>query len=447
MAVRYKPYPQYKDSGVEWLGVIPSTWPIARMDDLAATIKDQITPKELESKVVIHYSIPTVQEIGIGRAEEGDTIDSNKFIVAAGDVLFSKLNPRKQTISTVASHAQMAVASTEFVVLRPITQGQKYLHYMLHSKELNSFVCSQVESATKSHQRINPSVISKLKFALPPENERLSISNFLDHETAKIDNLIEKQQQLIQLLKEKRQAVISHAVTKGLDPNAKLRDSGVEWLGEVPEHWEVKQAKYIADITRGAILRPVDAPEYFDDEGEWAYLNISDATACDKYLFKSKLRLSVLGSTKSARVYPGNVIITASATIGKAFINKIKVCIHDGFIPFCNLKIDNGYLYHYLSNPFLYAAMGKSNTQKNIYLDEVKNMLVTVPPSCEQLEIVKQIEFSSMQFNSLLGKAENAIRLMQERRTALISAAVTGKIDLRDWIAPQTSQTNKEVAA
>ena len=165
-------------------------------------------------------------------------------------------------------------------------------------------------------------------------------------------------------------------------------------------------------------------------------MNISDATKCDKYLYESKLRLSQLGSTKSARVYPDNVIITASATIGKAFINKIKVCVHDGFIPFTNLKVDKSYLYHYLSNPFLYAAMGKSNTQKNIYLDEVKNMVVTVPPNSEQLTIVEYIEGNSITFNDLIKKAEKAIALIQERRTALISAAVTGKIDVRDWQAP-----------
>jgi len=217
----------------------------------------------------------------------------------------------------------------------------------------------------------------------------------------------------------------------------------VEWLGEVPEHWDIVQAKYIADITRGAILRPVDAPEYFDEEGEWAYLNISDATKCDKYLDESKLRLSQLGSTKSARVYPNNLIITASATIGKAFINRIKVCVHDGFIPFCNIKLDINYLYHYVSNPYLYAAMGKSNTQKNIYLDEVKNMMVTVPPRCEQVAIVKHIESSQFKYDGLMQSANSAIKLMQERRTTLISAAVTGKIDVRNWQNPKNNNEAK----
>ena len=161
---------------------------------------------------------------------------------------FQKLNPRKQTITTVVAHENTVVASTEFIVLRLKISEQRYLQYFLYCQELNSFVCSQVESATKSHQRVNPSVISKLKFSLPSKEERQKIANFLDHETAKIDTLIEKQQQLIQLLKEKRQAVISHAVTKGLNPHAPMRDSGVEWLGEVPEHWVCGSLKHYADV-------------------------------------------------------------------------------------------------------------------------------------------------------------------------------------------------------
>jgi type I restriction enzyme, S subunit len=356
-----------------------------------------------------------------------------RHLAIPGDVVIAKM------AEPVARAAAVGNNYSEYVIVADCVKmtanldlvDLRYLVWAINSDYVR--INAELVSTGTTRIRVNLGELKKLKIPYPTYVEQQTIANFLDHETAKIDTLIEKQQQLIKLLKEKSQAVISHAVTKGLNPNAPMRDSGVEWLSVVPEHWEVKQAKYIAQITRGAILRPVDAPEYFDENGEWAYLNISDATVCDKYLYDSKLKLSQLGSTKSARVYPDNVIITASATIGKAFINKIKVCIHDGFIPFCELKIDKSYLYHYLSNPFLYAAMGKSNTQKNIYLDEVKNMVVTVPPDDEQLKIVEYLESSSKTFDHLILKAESAIELMQERRTALISAAVTGKIDVRHW--------------
>jgi type I restriction enzyme S subunit len=372
-----------------------------------------------------------------------------RHLAIPGDVVIAKMADPVARSAVVADDFSEYVIVADCVKLTPNLDliDLSYLVWAINCDYVR--INAELVSTGTTRIRVNLGELKKLKIPYPPSNEQSAIANFLDHETAKIDTLIEKQQQLIKLLKEKRQAVISHAVTKGLNPSAPMRDSGVDWLGEVPEHWDVKQAKYVADITRGAILRPVDAPEYFDDEGEWAYLNISDATKCDKYLYKSKLYLSPLGSTKSARVYPDNVIITASATIGKAFINKVKVCVHDGFIPFCNLLVDKSYLYHYLSNPYLYAAMGKSNTQKNIYLDEVKNMVVTMPPDKEQLAIVEYIEKNSVSFDALIKKAEKAILLMQERRTALISAAVTGKIDVRlfnaeDGQGPATTK-NKEV--
>lgn len=452
MAGRYKPYSEYKDSGIEWLGVIPNTWSIARMDDLAATIKDQIAPKELESKVVIHYSIPTVQEIGIGRAEEGDTIDSNKFIVTDGDVLFSKLNPRKQTISIVASHEHMAVASTEFVVLRLTTRDQRYLQYLLYSQELSSFVCSQVESATKSHQRINPSVISKLKFALPSENERSRISNFLDHETAKIDTLIEKQKQFIQLLKEKRQAVISHAVTKGLNPSTKMRESGILSVGTIPEHWTLKSLSLASK--KLAVGLAMSVTDCYEEEGipiirnqniKEGYFDGSDMLYLNPVFAKAQA---------SKKVKAGDVVIVRTGSnVGLA------CCVPDEYDQchtFTTLIVTPSD--ELVKEYFTYcmnSAYGKAEVNRlkfgfgkdNLNVGELRAMHALLPSVNEQKEIVSYLEQEVAKIELMVKKAHIAIELMQERRTALISAAVTGKIDVRDWVAPQTSQTNKEVAA
>jgi len=435
--MKYQAYEEYKGADLGWLNQIPNHWEIKRLKYLGDALigltysPDDVVNDEGEGVLVLRSSNVQNKQLAFDDNVYVNKKVPSKLVAQKGDILLCARNGSRALIGKNAQIDDYAAGMT-FGAFMSIFRSP-YNDYL--SKVFNSplFESQSGSFLTATINQLTTGNLKGFEIPLPPELERKKIANFLDHETAKIDTLIEKQQQLIKLLKEKRQAVISHAVTKGLNPNAPMRDSGVEWLGEVPEHWEVKQAKYIAEITRGAILRPVDAPEYFDEDGEWAYLNISDATKCDKYLYESKLRLSSLGSTKSARVYPNNVIITASATIGKAFINKIKVCVHDGFIPFCSLKIDRNYLYHYLSNPFLYAAMGKSNTQKNIYLDEVKNMDVTIPSNNEQLEIVKYIESSAATFNKLIQQAEIAIKLMQERRTALISAAVTGKIDVRNW--------------
>ncbi len=211
-----------------------------------------------------------------------------------------------------------------------------------------------------------------------------------------------------------------------------MKDSGIEWLGEIPEHWKVKKLKFVSKITRGAILRPVDEPTYFDENGDWTYLNISDATICDKYLDFGKLRLSELGSSKSARVEPNNLIITASATIGKPFINRIPVCVHDGFIPITELQVNIDFLYNYFKNPQLFNGLGKSNTQKNIYLEDVKNLIIPIPSNKEQLEIARFIEQEIFRIETLISNAQQEIELLKEYRIALISEVVTGKVDVRN---------------
>ncbi len=430
-------YASYTKTDINWIEEFPSHWKLVP----CRSIVEHIVEKNENAKIQNYLSL--MANIGVIRYEDKGDVGNKKpedlskcKIVRKGQLVINSMN---YSIGSYGMSPYDGVCSSDYIVLEAKKDvllnryGLRVFENSAFQKHLATF-----GNGILAHRAaIGWDDIKGAYIPLAPMDEQENILKFLDYETAQIDTLIDKQQTLITLLKEKRQAVISHAVTKGLNPDAPMKDSGVEWLGEVPEHWGVIQAKYIADITRGAILRPVDAPEYFDEDGEWAYLNISDATKCDKYLYESKLRLSPLGSRKSARVYPNNLIITASATIGKAFINKVKVCIHDGFIPFCNIKVDINYLYHYVSNPYLYAAMGKSNTQKNIYLDEVKNMVVTVPPRVEQESIVEHIEKNQNKYSKLIDEAEKAIQLMQERRTALISAAVTGKIDVRGWVAPE----------
>lgn len=221
------------------------------------------------------------------------------------------------------------------------------------------------------------------------------------------------------------------------------KDSKIEYLGKIPSDWSLKRSKDISDITRGAILRPVDDPSYFDENGHWYYLNISDVTKVDKYLFRGKLKLSTLGSTRSARVKANNLIITASATIGIPFINKVDVCVHDGFIAFKKIKISIEFLYYFLQNKNIYVAIGKSNTQKNIYLDEAKNISIAFPSSLnDQTTIARYLDTKSEAINKKVSLLEKKIYYYQELRNTLINETVTKGLDKNvrlkdsgiDWI-------------
>jgi type I restriction enzyme S subunit len=290
-------------------------------------------------------------------------------------------------IRTVPSFSILATCIGEFSLTAinktPVVINQQIQAYSFFKKQNIYFIRYQVQSSkTKEYfERFATETtiryINKEKFALtpliiPPLDEQKTIATYLDTKTAQIDRKIDLLTQKAQRYEELKKSLINETVTRGLDKSVPMKDSGIEWIGEIPEHWVLKRLKDVASITRGAILRPVNEPSYFDKNGQWHYLNISDVTKCDKYLYTAKLRLSDLGSKKSARVEPDNIVLTASATIGKPTINKIKVCVHDGFIPFKQIKTDIDYLYYFLLNRNIYNSLGKSNTQKNIYLDEVK---------------------------------------------------------------------------
>jgi len=279
-----------------------------------------------------------------------------------------------------------------------------------------------------------------LRIPLPDYEEQTQIARFLDHETARIDALIEEQQRLIELLKEKRQAVISHAVTKGLDPTVPMKDSGVEWLGEVPAHWDVVAIKWLSPVLRGASPRPIDDPKYFDDSGEYAWVRIADVSASDGTLRETTQTLSALGASLSVKMEPGEMFLSIAGTVGKPCITQIKACIHDGFVYFPSLSIDIKFLYRIFEVGTCYGGLGKMGTQLNLNTETVGGIQIGVPPNSEIAQILEFIDRQSSVFDSLVGEAAKGVELLQERRSALISAAVTGKIDVRGWQPPASTQ-------
>jgi type I restriction enzyme S subunit len=266
-------------------------------------------------------------------------------------------------------------------------------------------------------------------------HEQQQIAAFLDRETAKIDQLIAKQQQLIELLKEKRQAVISHAVTKGLNPDVKMQPSGVEWLGNVPEHWVVSKFGYISNVVRGGSPRPAGDPSLFNgDYSPW--VTVAEITKNDKiYLTETETFLTKKGS-EQCRVFPENTLILSNsgATLGVPKILKINANANDGVVGFINLSINQEFAYYYLSTLTnnLRERIKQGSGQPNLNTEIVKSIFVPIPPDNELITIVNFISKLRSDFDVLMAKAQRQIELLRERRSALISAAVTGKIDVRE---------------
>ena len=300
------------------------------------------------------------------------------------------------------------------------------LNSSLFSYQSGTFLTSTINQLTTGN-------LNSFETPFPPIDEQTTIANFLDKETAKIDTLIEKQQRLIELLREKRQAVISHAVTKGLDPDVAMKDSGVEWLGEVPEGWEIYKFNHCALISEGQVdprLKPYDdylliAPNHIEKEtGNILALETAAEQGADsgKYLCKK-------GHVIYSKIRP------ALAKVCVCPVEKA-LCSADMYSIHCTNGLSNEFLYWYMLSPEFtsYAilqsdrvAMPKLNRET---LGEAK---MPIPSQVEQQEITTYLDTQTSKIDTLIQKANQAITLLKERRSALISAAVTGKIDVRDF--------------
>ncbi|EZQ04773.1 restriction endonuclease subunit S [Acinetobacter sp. Ver3] len=302
---------------------------------------------------------------------------------------------------------------------------------------------------------LNSGIVKSLNLPLPSIEEQKLILNFLDHETAKIDSLIAKQEKLIELLKEKRQAVISHAVTKGLNPDVNMKDSGVEWLGQVPEHWEILKFDYaintVSDIDHYMPNSVDEGIPYVMTGDLQDVVSEIDFESCKKVAYSDYQKLS-----RKIKTTKDDIIFARYATIGtlsyvdidKEFLVSYS-CVTIKSNP---LRTTGKYLSYYLkSQAFLQAIQQQinSNTQGNVGVDSLRNVKIILPLLSEQDAIIDFLKVELSKMDNLIDKAQSAIQLMQERRTALISSAVTGKIDVTNWQNPNhnNNQANTELGA
>ena len=363
-------------------------------------------------------------------------------ITPAGSLMYSfKLSVGAVSFAGGDMYTNEAIASFLEGAELPLS----YLYYVLPK-----FVIENASTNIYGARILNQELISNAMMLAPSFREAEKIANFLDHETAKIDTLIEKQQQLIQLLKEKRQTVISHAVTKGLNPAAKMRDSGVEWLGEVPEGWDVKRLKNTSKV--------VDCrnktPEYFIG-GDYFVVRTTNvknqSLSMDGALFTDEENFKVW--TQRGIPPAGSILFTREAPAGEVcrVPESVKLCLGQRMMNFiCNDEEYTDFLFDFLLSDCLdvyIKSVSHGSTVSHLRVEQVENIPVLVPPISEGKKIHKYLSDIKLKYLKLTQGAEDAIALMQERRAALISAAVTGKIDVRDWVAPPASPTHKEVAA
>ncbi|VFS48186.1 Type I restriction enzyme EcoKI specificity protein [Budvicia aquatica] len=320
----------------------------------------------------------------------------------------------------------------------------RYFLYLLQDgyKQRRFFHLGQ-GSAHLGRWRLPTEAFNEIIYPLPSLEEQVKIADFLDHETAKIDKLIEKQQQLIELLKEKHQAVISHAVTKGLNPDVLMKDSGVEWLGEVPEHWLCSKIKHIA------LLTPKKSAANFKPNDECTFIPMEKLKRNSLVTDESKFIREVINGYT---YFEENDLLLAKVTpcfenkniaVACGLVNRVGFGSTEIYVLRPTEKVQVNYLlYRLQEDNFIRAATGAmtgAGGLKRVPSDFLLNYPIAIPPKSEMDAIVDYLGEQEARYDLIEKNATNAVQLLQERRTALISAAVTGKIDVRDWIAPDIS--------
>ena len=429
---QYRAYPAYKDSGIEWIGQVPEHWKVARVKRLASLRNERRNDVSTDT---IYIGLEDV-EAGSGQykptnGSSRQSEDSTVGIFYEGDVLYGKLRPylRKAIISEMAG-----CCSTEFLVLRAEKTEPRWLQEWL----LTPDVTHQIESGCEGAKmpRADWGHIGSIEVVYPDQPEQAQILTTLDRETARIDALVEKKTRFIELLKEKRQALITHAVTKGLDPNVKMKNSGVEWIGQVPEHWEVKPFKYIlsAPMSYGA-----NESAESDDPNHPRYIRITDLTE-NGTLREDTFKTLPWDKAYSYLLSDGDILLARSgATVGKSFLYRETngaACFAGYLIKAsCNEeKALPKYIYAYLQSHSYWEYISGSNIQstiQNVSAEKYSSMVLPVPQREEQATIAATLDRETARIDALIGKAEQSITLLKERRSAFITAAVTGQIDLR----------------
>jgi type I restriction enzyme S subunit len=440
-----KKYDNYKDSGVEWLGLIPINWKVTKLKFIGSAIggltysPNDVVEDENSGTLVLRSS-----NIQNGKLSLHDNVYVNleiseKLTLKKGDILICSRNGSQHLIGKNICIDERTEGST-FGAFMMIFRSN-YYGYLNHFFNSPIFTSQSGLFLTATINQLTSSTLNNFYLALPSSiEEQTIIANYLDHKTTQIDHLIAKKEQFIHLLEEERIAVINQAVTKGLDPNVSMKDSGIEWLGEIPEHWEVKKLKLLANIQGRIGFKGYTVGDLVS-EGEGALtlgakhidkfnqLNLSNPEfiSWDKYYESPEIMVQI-----------GDIILTQRGTLGKVVLiteDIGKATINPSMVILSKLKANDYFLYYFFNSDYFKSWIDLTNTATAVPMisqGQLGNLKLVLPNNDEQNQIVNSIQKSTKKIDDIIVKAQQEIELLKEYKTALISEVVTGKVDVRN---------------
>ena len=455
----FRKYAEYKESGVVWLGEIPSHWLCISLKNIEPYNSQMVQTgpfgAQLHASDYVDEGVPliliknvrnlAIDDSDIPKISVEDAKRLSIYRVEVGDIVFSRVGSIGR-IAKITEKERGWLISGQMLRLRlgSNSLNPEYSVYALSSKIVEDYVTYYSVGATRDS--INTEILMNLKIPLPSLEEQKRIAAFLDKETTKIDTLIDKQEQLITLLQEKRQAIILHAVTKGLNPNVKMKDSGIAWLGKIPTHWLCVSLKNIEPynsqmVQTGPFGAQLHASDYVDEGVPLILIkNVRNLSIDDSDI--PKISTEDAERLSNYRVEIGDIVFSRVGSIGR--IAKITEKERGWLISGQMLRLRLGsnslnpaYSVYALSSKIVedyvaYYSVG--STRDSINTEILMNLKIPLPPVKEQKQIAAFLDKETKKIDTLIEKCETAIELLKERRTALISAAVTGKIDVRNAV-------------
>lgn len=424
--MRYSKYPSYHDSGVEWLGEVPEHWRLAtvsRLFDIKAggdVKKEYFSEEQSDEYPYPIYTNSTKEAAVYGYSKKAFFHENTITVSGRGYIGYAIYREHKYD------------AIIRLLVLSPRNK-RPCKFFMYYINDVLDFQVANTAISQLSTEQISP-----YQLVLPPLQEQQTIANFLDKATSKIDTLIEKQTKLITLLKEKRQAVISTAVTRGLDETVAMKDSEVEWLGEIPEHWEVPKIGFIGYVINGSTPSKNNKEYWTNGSIPWL---ASGCLNIDKVIEPTSLISLDAYNNCSVQLIPSGSLLVGMVgqgkTRGTSALLGIDACINQNLAAIIPSNRINIVFLHFLFQT-MYVSLresGRGSNQAALNCDIINSILIPLPLIQEQKNIVNFVNIKISKIDTLIKKSTQAITLLKEKRTALISAVVTGKIDVRGTLS------------
>lgn len=426
-------YPEYKDSGVEWLGDVPTHWNLRRLGYFFSERREKVSDKDFAPLSVTKGGVVPQLETA-AKSDDGD----NRKLVRAGDFVINSRSDRKG--SSGASELDGSVSLINTVLLPTEDLAIRFVHHLLRSAPFQEEYYRFGKGIVADLWSTNYSEMRNISLAIPAIKEQLAIAEFIDRETVNIDALIAEQEKLLALLVEKRQATISHAVTRGLNSSVLMKDSGVTWLGEVPEHWSVTKCGHFLSILSGFAF----PSSGFDHGGNGTRLlrgvnvGVGELRWDDAVYWERKPD----DGLDDYEMRVGDMVIGMDRPLISTGIRVARIAEAD--VPCLLLQrvaslrtlpeLSSYFLMHFLSTPMFVAHFLPDTTGvsvPHISPEQIASFVITVPPIEEQQRIIEFLDEEIGKLDALKAEAERGIELLNERRCSLIAAAVTGKIDVR----------------